>query len=139
VKETAATFGALAHSAGLTLRVDAPASEVYARFDYERVVQVLSNLLRNAVQYSPAGGTITVSVERHERGCRIAVSDTGRGIQAADLERIFDRFEQAGNADRRGLGLGLYISKAIVDAHGGRIGAFSEPGRGTTFSFTLPA
>ncbi len=139
VKETAATFGALAHSAGLTLRVDAPASEVYARFDYERVVQVLSNLLRNAVQYSPAGGTITVSVERHERGCRISVSDTGRGIQAADLERIFDRFEQAGNADRRGLGLGLYISKAIVDAHGGRIGAFSEPGRGTTFSFTLPA
>jgi signal transduction histidine kinase len=139
VKECAATFGALAHSAGLTLRVDAPSSEVYARFDYDRVMQVLTNLLRNAIQYTDRGGTITVSIARRDRGCRISVSDTGKGIPPAELGRIFDRFHQGAHGDRRGLGLGLYISKAIVDAHGGYIWASSEPGRGSTFSFTLPA
>jgi signal transduction histidine kinase len=139
INECAATFGALAEAAGLSLRVDVPPSEVYARFDYDRVVQVLSNLVRNAVQYTDRGGTITVSVAREEDRCRISVSDTGKGIRPAELGRIFDRFHQSANADRRGLGLGLYISKAIVDAHGGHIWASSEPGRGTTFSFTLPA
>jgi signal transduction histidine kinase len=139
VSESAATFSTLAHSAGLTLRLEAPSSDVYARFDYDRVIQVLANLLRNAIQYTPAGGTITVSVERHERGCRISVSDTGQGIPPEELGRIFDRFHQTTGADRRGLGLGLYISKAIVDAHGGRIWVSSEPGRGSTFFFTLPA
>jgi light-regulated signal transduction histidine kinase (bacteriophytochrome) len=85
------------------------------------------------------GGTITVSVERHERGCRISVSDTGKGIPPEEVGRIFDRFHQTSGGDRHGLGLGLYISKAIVDAHGGRIWVSSEPGRGSTFLFTLPA
>jgi len=139
VKECAATFGPLAHTAGLLLRVEAPSSEVYARFDYDRVTQVLSNLLRNAIQFTDGGGTITVRVARADGGCRISVSDTGKGIPPADLGRIFDRFHQAAGGDHRGLGLGLYISKAIVDAHGGYIWASSEPGRGSTFSFTLPA
>jgi signal transduction histidine kinase len=139
VRDSAATFGALAHRAGLTLSVDAPSSEVYARFDYDRVLQVLSNLLRNAIHHTPAGGTITLGLQRHERGCRISVSDTGKGIPPQELGRIFERFHQTASSDRRGLGLGLYISKAIIDAHGGCIAASSEPGRGSSFSFTLPA
>jgi signal transduction histidine kinase len=138
VKESAATFGALAQTADLTLRVDTPSSEVYARFDYDRVMQVLSNLLRNAVQYTERGGTITISVGPHEGGGQISVSDTGKGIPPTELERIFNRFHRTADGDRRGLGLGLYICKAIVDAHGGYIWASSEPGRGSTFSFTLP-
>lgn len=139
VTECATAFTPLAHAGGVTLRVDTPASAVYARFDYERVLQVLSNLLRNAIQFTPRGGTIIVSVAEDHGGSRISVSDTGKGIPAADLERIFERFHQAGDTDRRGLGLGLYISKAIVDAHGGRILAVSEPGHGSTFFVTLPA
>jgi signal transduction histidine kinase len=101
-------------------------------------MQVLSNLLRNAVQYTERGGTITISVGPHEGGGQISVSDTGKGIPPTELERIFNRFHRTADGDRRGLGLGLYISKAIVDAHGGYIWASSEPGRGSTFSFTLP-
>jgi signal transduction histidine kinase len=138
VKECAAAFVPLTRTGGLTLDVEAPRSAVYARFDYDRVIQVISNLLRNAIQFTNGGGTITVSVVEDHGGCRISVSDTGKGISPADLERIFDRFHQADEADRRGLGLGLYISKAIVDAHGGRIWATSSPGRGSTFTFTLP-
>jgi signal transduction histidine kinase len=139
VQECATAFDALAHVNGVALHVEAPAGRVPARFDHTRIVQVLSNLLRNALQFTAAGGTITLRVAAEPPGCRIDVSDTGAGIPAADLQRIFDRFHQVGNPDRRGLGLGLYISKAIVDAHGGRIWAESEIGRGSRFSLTLPA
>jgi signal transduction histidine kinase len=100
---------------------------------------VLSNLARNALQFTGSGGQITLRVIPEAPGCRIDVSDSGSGIATHDLQRIFDRFHQAVNANRSGLGLGLYISRAIVEAHGGTIWADSELGKGSTFTFTLPA
>ena len=139
VKECLAAFDAIACAHDVSLRLDVPQARVQARFDHDRIVQVLSNLVRNALQFTGSGGLVTLRVVPQPHGCRIEVSDTGTGIPSEDLQRIFDRFHQAGNADRRGLGLGLYISRAIVEAHGGTIWAASTEGQGSTFSFTLPA
>ena len=138
IKEVTDTFMPVAASRDLRLDVELPREPVHAWFDHDRVLQVLSNLLRNAVHFTPAGGSITITVAAEEHGCRVSVKDTGIGIAPAQQSRIFDRFQQLRSADRRGLGLGLYISKWIIDAHGGRIWVDSEPGKGSTFSFTLP-
>ena len=139
VQECASAFESIAQVNGVSLRIEAPAERVTAHFDHARILQVLSNLVRNALQFTASGGAVTLRVAAEPHGCRIDVSDTGSGIPAGELQRIFQRFHQVGNTDRRGLGLGLYISKAIVDAHGGRIWAESEIGRGSRVSFTLPA
>jgi signal transduction histidine kinase len=123
----------------VSLHVDVPDARVRTRFDRDRILQVLSNLVRNALQFTGSEGLITLRVTPQSRGCRIDVSDSGSGIATDDLQRIFDRFHQAVNANRSGLGLGLYISRAVVEAHGGTIWADSELGKGSTFSFTLPA
>ena len=138
LKESAAQFEELARGQGVTLRVDAPAKPIEARFDRDRIVQVLSNLLRNALQFTPSGGEITLRAVAQIHACRIDVRDTGVGISASDLGRIFNLFQQTDGAHPRGLGLGLYISRAVVEAHGGKIWVDSEPGKGSTFSFTLP-
>lgn len=139
VKECAGAFDAIARAHGVSLHVDVPDARVRARFDRDRILQVLSNLVRNALQFTRSEGLITLRVIPEATGCRIDVSDSGSGIATDDLQRIFDRFHQAVNANRSGLGLGLYISRAIVEAHGGSIWAASEVGKGSTFSFTLPA
>jgi signal transduction histidine kinase len=137
--DAAAQFEELARSYGVTLRLETPAKPVEVRFDHDRIVQVLSNLVRNALQFTATGGEITLRVVPQVHACRIDVSDTGSGISASDLDRIFHRFQQTAVSPAGGLGLGLYISRAIVEAHGGRIWVDSEPGKGSTFSFTLPA
>jgi signal transduction histidine kinase len=137
VKESVEAFAPLAAACGLSIDVESPVATTHAAYDYDRILQVLSNLLRNAIQFTPAGGSIVIALTPEPDGCRIAVSDTGRGIPDSQLDRIFERFQQLKVADRRGLGLGLYISKRIIDAHGGRIRVESQVGRGTTFSFTL--
>lgn len=137
--ESIAQFEELARRNQVTLRLEQPAKPIEAMFDHDRIVQVLSNLLRNALQFTPPGGAITVRAVPQVHACRIDVSDTGVGISAPDLERIFNRFQQTAGAHPRGLGLGLYISRAIVEAHGGKIWVDSEAGKGSTFSFTLPA
>lgn len=107
--------------------------------DRDRILQVLSNLLNNAVKFTPAGGRITLSAARSESGgCCFAVSDTGAGIDANQLPHIFDRFWQAKRTAHMGSGLGLAIAKGIVDAHQGRIWVRSIVGAGSTFSFELP-
>jgi signal transduction histidine kinase len=106
--------------------------------DGERISQVLSNLVGNALKFTPAGGTIKVQVKSEERELHFSVQDTGPGISETDLPHIFDRYWQASEARKLGTGLGLSIAKGIVKSHGGRIWIESEIGRGSTFHFTLP-
>lgn len=106
--------------------------------DRDRLHQVVGNLLSNAIKFTPAGGHVRVEVGRAGDHARIAVVDTGAGISAEHLPRVFDRFWQARGARRAGAGLGLAIARGIVEAHGGEIGVRSEPGHGSTFEFTIP-
>jgi signal transduction histidine kinase len=108
------------------------------RWDRLRLEQVVTNLLSNALKYG-AGQPVCVRVEAEGRLARLTVKDCGIGISAADLPRIFERFERA-VSDRHygGLGLGLYITRQIVEAFGGSVTATSEPGRGSTFVLELP-
>jgi signal transduction histidine kinase len=110
---------------------------VCSPLDSARIFQVLINLLSNAVKFTPRGGKIVVRVERVGPDLCFAVRDTGEGIPADRLESVFERFVQVRD-DRRGMGLGLYISKCIVEGHGGRIGVESTLGHGSSFLFTLP-
>ncbi len=107
--------------------------------DEERMLEVLENLISNAVKFTGPGGTITVSAASREDKILVCVKDTGSGITPDQLPHIFDRFWQATKAQRRGTGLGLTICKAIVEAHGGQIWAESSPGVGTSVLFTIPA
>jgi len=108
--------------------------------DAMRVREVLANLLANALRYTPSQGEVKVgvvgSVVGSERGVRVFVQDSGAGIESADLSRIFDRFYKS--SDSGGMGLGLSIAKYLVEAHGGKIWAESEAGRGTKISFIIP-
>jgi len=112
---------------------------IYA--DEERLKEVLSNLLSNAVKYSPSGGTITVGGRADGKWITVYVADTGVGIASHEQQNIFDRFYRIENSLTRttqGAGLGLYLTRAIVEAHGGRIWVESTPGKGSLFIFTLP-
>jgi signal transduction histidine kinase len=100
---------------------------------------VISNLVGNALKFTPEGGSVTLAAAHDEGELRISVIDTGSGISPEQLPHVFGRFWQASDADRRGLGLGLAIARGIVEAHGGRIWVESEPGAGSIFHFTLPA
>jgi len=108
------------------------------KHDPHRMLQVLSNLIQNAIKFTPEGGSIRISATRVGTLYQVSVSDTGIGIPAGELTAIFERFRQLDRSDRTGLGLGLYISRWIVEAHGGKIWAESQLGRGSTFHFTLP-
>jgi two-component system phosphate regulon sensor histidine kinase PhoR len=122
----------------LSLAVNLPQDLPSVMADSERLQQVLNNLIHNAIKFTPPGGRITVTARTGNK-VTIAVSDTGVGIAADDLTRIFERFYKADRArSGGGTGLGLAIAKHIVQAHGGQIWAESTPGLGATFSFTLP-
>ena len=110
-----------------------------ASFDRERILQVLGNLITNAIKFSPKGSTVALGCEVDGADIRFSVKDSGAGIPADKREAIFERFWQAGKNDRRGLGLGLYIAQCLVEAHGGRIWVESEVGVGSNFLFTIPA
>jgi signal transduction histidine kinase len=140
--QTAESWNAIAAERGLSLDVGAAPESVVVFADRSRVLQVLDNLVGNAVKFSNGGGRIEVRSAFDERvpaEVLFTVSDTGPGIAPEVKKGLFERFWQAKPSDRRGVGLGLAICKGIVEAHGGRIWCESEPGRGTTFSFTLPA
>jgi signal transduction histidine kinase len=118
--------------------VDLPALSA----DRERVHQVLFNLVDNAVRFTPDGGSVTISARRRNGSVEVAVADTGAGIAAEHLPRLFERFYRADAARTRGeggTGIGLAIARSVVEAHGGRISAESEPGRGSVFIFDLPS
>jgi signal transduction histidine kinase len=138
ISEVVHTFRPIASTKNITLVVSGEHNAHLAHFDHDRRLQVLANLIANSIKFTERGGTITLSCAKKGAELLFRVSDTGSGIPQEMLESIFVRFWQVGKNDRRGLGLGLYISKCIVEAHGGRIWVESTLGEGSTFYFTLP-
>lgn len=128
-----------ASSHGIALTVRVPTNLPLVDADGARVVQVLGNLLRNAIKFTPNGGRIVLAAEQRDRAVVFSVTDTGQGIPLANQPRVFDRYWHASAGARTGgTGLGLSIAKGIVDTHGGSIWLTSMPGQGSTFSFALP-
>jgi len=132
------TLAPVAAEKKIALRLNAPDDLPNVLADRERFSQAISNLVGNAVKFSQPGGEITVRVAVLDKEFLFSVSDKGQGMTAEQLSHAFDRFWQSSRTDRQGAGLGLAITKGIVDAHGGRIWAESSPGAGSTFYFTLP-
>lgn len=124
-----------ARSLRITARVDSELPAVSC--DRERVLQVIANLVGNAIKFTPAGGDIRIAAARGEEAVKISIADTGPGIAAPELPHVFDR-HWTGGETAAGTGLGLFIARSIVEAHGGRIWAESAIGAGTAFHFTLP-
>jgi signal transduction histidine kinase len=129
----------VAEAKGVTLTVEAD-REATVSGDRVRLEQVAANLIDNAVKYTPSGGSVTASVKRDGDAALLIVADSGGGIPADELPRIWQRlFRGDRSRTERGLGLGLSLVKAIVEAHGGKVAVSSETGRGSTFTITLPA
>jgi signal transduction histidine kinase len=127
--------------AGITLALDAPEPLPPLEVDVYRIEQILLNLLSNARRYTPAGGRITLTVRAADTQVQLQISDSGHGIPAEELPHIFQRFYRGDRSRSRqtgGAGLGLAIAKNLVEAHGGQICVTSRPGRGTTFTVSLP-
>jgi two-component system phosphate regulon sensor histidine kinase PhoR len=106
--------------------------------DYDRLELILTNLLSNALKYSETGTVVVINARALDDMVEIAVADQGHGIHPQELPHLFERFYRATTTREGGIGLGLYITKLLVEAHGGRISVTSEVGHGTTFTFTLP-
>jgi signal transduction histidine kinase len=129
VRESVEAFQPLAPAQGLSLDGATSENPLMARFDHERLLQVVANLLSNAIKFTRPGGRISIRVEPRGQEVHFSVTDTGSGIPKHQLEAVFERFWQARSEDRRGLGLGLYISRCIVEAHGGVSGPRVNPAR----------
>lgn len=140
VRDALAAASAAFHDKGVTLSVNVPDDCPRVLADADRVAHVFSNLLGNALKYTPAGGQVRVTAEPGERAVAFVVSDTGSGIPEGALPRIFERFYRAPEQPNgaKGAGLGLAIAKEIVEAHGGTIDVASSQGNGSQFTFTLP-
>lgn len=138
IAQTAEMFQATALEKGVSLSVQDPAASLIVRGDPERILQVMSNLVGNALKFVSRGGTVRLKCEPGAADAVFAVADSGPGIPQEDIDRLFEKFWQRRRADRRGVGLGLAIARGIVEAHGGRIWAESTLGIGSTFCFSLP-
>jgi signal transduction histidine kinase len=137
IKEAVETSRSISAAKSIVIDAGIGTDPLPARFDPGRVVQVLDNLIHNALKFTPSGGRISVDGRKTPQAVEIRVRDTGPGLEADELSVVFDRFRQVEKRGRRALGLGLYISRSIVESHGGRIWAESVPGKGSTFIFTL--
>ena len=138
LREAIEMFRALARRKSVSLTLALPKHTLPTTADPGRMFQVISNLLSNAIKFSPVKGKVAIGATMSEHDLQVVVRDEGPGIPERDLNRVFEGFCQLQDSDDRGLGLGLYISRAIIQAHGGKIWATSRPGEGSTFSFTIP-
>jgi len=142
IKQAVTVVRGQAVAKGVSVSIDLPDKLPPVNIDSHRISQVLRNLLENAVAHTAKGGSITVAVKQQGNWVEVSVTDTGEGIPAEDLPNIFERFYRVDKSRARatgGSGLGLTIAKRLVEAHGGKIEAQSEPGKGSCFSFTIPA
>jgi signal transduction histidine kinase len=139
LSQTAEMFQVTAVEKGLSLRVQPTPLELIVSADAERIVQVMSNLVGNALKFVPSGGSIVLECERRAAEAVFGVVDSGPGIPPDDLDKLFEKFWQRRRSDKRGVGLGLAIARGIVEAHAGHIWAESTYGKGASFLFTLPA
>jgi signal transduction histidine kinase len=142
VREVCDSLAETIRERGLSLAIEADPAVSTVQADRNRLIQVLMNLLSNAYRYTPAGGSITVSVRLDTDAVLVEVADTGIGIAPEDQEKIFERFYRADQEivnQQTGTGLGLPIARSLVELHGGRLWLESELGVGSTFRFTLPA
>ena len=138
LSEVHRSYRSLFESRGMKFVHERPTTLLVALFDHDRIVQVLSNLLVNAMKFSGPGGIIDLRAVRSGDLVELVVSDNGPGIPSSEVPRLFQRFLKVDTDERRGLGLGLYNCKKLVEAHGGKIWVDSDLGRGATFRFTLP-
>ncbi len=136
--EAVDTFAQAASDKGISLRCEVDERALVATFDHSRMLQVVANLITNALKFTATGGAINLRGERAGPELRVSVKDSGVGIPREMLEAVFERFWQVNKNDQRGLGLGLYISRCIVEAHGGRIWAESTVGKGSCFRLAIP-
>jgi signal transduction histidine kinase len=136
LQECVNLFTPIVTTKSCSLVIDMCTGPVWASFDHDRLLQVLSNLLGNAIKFTPAGGTITLSAWHDHDRVFVAVSDNGPGIAEQDRSKLFRKFSQV-HARKEGLGLGLFIAKSIVEEHGGQIVVESAVGQGSTFRFSL--
>ena len=138
LREACAFLEPLTTARSLRLECTEEGGEVAVSVDGQQILRVISNLVGNSIKFTPEGGTVRLRAVAAESEVCFSVADTGPGVPAEQLPRMFDRYWQAHAGDRRGAGLGLSIARGIVEAHGGRIWAESEPGAGTTVAFTVP-
>jgi signal transduction histidine kinase len=138
VRESFSMLEPLAQARSIHLIEHVEGARLSILADRERILQVLANLIGNAIKFSAVGRTVLLDVQADPHQVRFAITDQGPGLAAEDLPRLFDRFWKRQAQAKTGTGLGLFIAKNIVEAHGGRIWVDSELGRGTTFHFTLP-
>ncbi len=138
LRETAELHQSLCEAKAIRLECPLPTEDLLLHADRDRVLQVLSNLLGNAIKFTPKGGRIALALTPRGDWAEFEVRDTGPGIAPEHLPFVFTRFWKTESGESRGTGLGLFIAKSIVEAHGGRIGVTCEPGQGTSFRFTLP-
>ncbi len=141
VRDVRETMEPLAREKGILLDDFLPADLPHVQADAAKLRRILVNLLSNALKFTPTSGAVEITAEQTGEMVRVAVSDTGVGIAADDLARLFDKYEQARSRSTRsekGTGLGLYITKQLVELHGGSVAVTSEIGKGSSFSFTLP-
>lgn len=137
-RRAAGLLGVKALDRGIAIEMPGVEESLPAIGEFRRVLQILVNLIGNAVRYSPEGSRIEVRVDRHGNGAQVIVADQGPGIAAEDQARIFDKFERLGREESGGSGLGLYISRRLAQAMGGDIGVESTLGQGARFMLTLP-
>ena len=141
MREVTENVGTYAVEKSLTLKIEPDAPVITATVDKRRMTQVLTNLISNAIKFSPKGGTVFLRARSSITGIRIEVADQGPGIAKAEQPKVFDKFVQAksaGKTSAKGTGLGLSIARSIVESHAGKIGLESDVGHGTTFYFELP-